>query len=79
MLFRSPENYSVDISALAKETGQRPPTPPPVKRDTSESEGEEEEGKKVEGEGAGGAGKGGKNSKVCVSVFLYMRSFPCFI
>ena len=60
-----PENYSVDISALAKETGQRPPTPPPVKRDTSESEGEEEEGKKVDAEGAGGAGKGGKNSKVC--------------
>ena len=35
-----PDNYSVDIAQLAKETGQRPPTPPPVKRDTSSSEDE---------------------------------------
>jgi hypothetical protein len=43
-----PDNYEVDLAALAKSTGQRPPTPVPVKRDTSDSEGEgegEDEGK----------------------------------
>lgn len=38
-----PSNYEVDISFLSKETGQRPPTPIPVKRDTSESEGDDDE------------------------------------
>lgn len=40
-----PDNYEVDISALAKETGQRPATPVPAKRDTSDdshSEGDDE-------------------------------------
>ncbi|KAL5478942.1 hypothetical protein ACEPAI_2229 [Sanghuangporus weigelae] len=37
-----PERYEVDILQLSKESGQRPPTPPPIKRDdeSSESEGE---------------------------------------
>ncbi|OJA12665.1 hypothetical protein AZE42_08819 [Rhizopogon vesiculosus] len=37
-----PDNYEVDISTLAKTTGQRHPTPPPPKADTSESEGEDD-------------------------------------
>ena len=40
-----PDNYEVDISAMSKETGQRPPTPVPVKRDSSDdshSEGDDE-------------------------------------
>lgn len=38
-----PDNYEVHISNMAKETGQRPPTPPHlVKRDLSDSEGDEE-------------------------------------
>ena len=38
-----PDNYEVDVAALAKATGQRPPTPPPVaKRYESESEAEPE-------------------------------------
>ncbi|KAF8513517.1 hypothetical protein JB92DRAFT_2923045 [Gautieria morchelliformis] len=36
-----PEHYEVDVSSLALQTGQRNPTPPPIKRDTSESEGED--------------------------------------
>ncbi|KAF9228200.1 hypothetical protein BS17DRAFT_773236 [Gyrodon lividus] len=36
-----PESYEVDIVAIAKASGQRPPTPPPPKPDISESEGEE--------------------------------------
>ena len=39
-----PNNYEVNLSALAKETDQRPPTPEPVKRDSSDSEGEAEGG-----------------------------------
>jgi hypothetical protein len=35
-----PENYEVNLAALSKMTGQRPPTPILVKRDTSDSEGE---------------------------------------
>jgi len=34
-----PDNYEVDISNLSKATGQRPQTPVPLKRDTSDSEG----------------------------------------
>ncbi|TDL27079.1 hypothetical protein BD410DRAFT_483821 [Rickenella mellea] len=51
-----PDNYEVDISKLAKNTGQRPPTPPPVKRDTSssEDEAEEKEGEKKKGKGKAG-------------------------
>lgn len=37
-----PDNYEVNISSLAKSTGQRQPTPPPPKPDTSESEGEDD-------------------------------------
>ncbi|KXN83268.1 hypothetical protein AN958_01639 [Leucoagaricus sp. SymC.cos] len=40
-----PENYEVDVSKMAKDTGQRPPTPPPrivVKHPVSESEPEPE-------------------------------------
>ena len=36
-----PDKYEVDISGLAKASGQRPPTPPPPKPDISESDGEE--------------------------------------
>jgi len=36
-----PDNYEVDVAALAKATGQRPATPPAaVKRYESESDGE---------------------------------------
>ncbi|KAI5121466.1 hypothetical protein M0805_003923 [Coniferiporia weirii] len=53
-----PDNYSVDIAELARGTGQRAPTPPPVKRDTSESEGEDDEAKeKGVGKGKGRSGK----------------------
>lgn len=38
------DNYEVDISALAKETGQRSPTPVPAKRDTSDDSHSEPEG-----------------------------------
>jgi len=36
-----PDKYEVDITSLAKATGQRPTTPPPPKPDTSDSDGEE--------------------------------------
>ncbi|KAL0581644.1 hypothetical protein V5O48_000345 [Marasmius crinis-equi] len=39
---QGPENYQVDIAALARETGQRPPTPVQKRADTSESEEEPE-------------------------------------
>jgi len=40
-----PDNYEVHISNLAKETGQRPPTPvAAVKRVISDSEGDDDEG-----------------------------------
>ncbi|KII84232.1 hypothetical protein PLICRDRAFT_46617 [Plicaturopsis crispa FD-325 SS-3] len=39
-----PDNYEVNISGLAKSTGQRPATPVPLKHDTSDSEGDAEEG-----------------------------------
>lgn len=45
-----PENYEVDVSKLAKDSGQRPPTPPPRitvnKHPISESEPETDGGKK---------------------------------
>ncbi|EEB99192.1 hypothetical protein MPER_01176, partial [Moniliophthora perniciosa FA553] len=37
-----PENYQVDIAALARESGQRPPTPVQKRADTSESEDEDD-------------------------------------
>ncbi|KAK7062756.1 hypothetical protein VNI00_000245 [Paramarasmius palmivorus] len=37
-----PEDYQVDIAALARETGQRPPTPVQKRADTSESEEEDD-------------------------------------
>jgi hypothetical protein len=39
-----PDNYDVDIATLAKQTGQRQPTPVrvPKRGDTSESEGDDE-------------------------------------
>jgi hypothetical protein len=50
-----PDNYEVDISALAKATGQRPATPPPaVKRYESESDGE---GAPESGMGTDGGGE----------------------
>ena len=50
-----PDNYAVDITQLAKQTGQRPPTPPPpLKQDSSESEGEDAVPK---GRGRGKAGR----------------------
>ena len=47
-----PENYQVDISTLAKETGQRAPTPTPTfgvkRKEVSDSEGDEgDEGKPI--------------------------------
>ncbi|KAF9449695.1 hypothetical protein P691DRAFT_666961 [Macrolepiota fuliginosa MF-IS2] len=44
-----PENYEVDVSKLAKDSGQRPPTPPRItvnKHPISESEAETDGGKK---------------------------------
>jgi len=54
-----PDNYEVDVAALAKATGQRPATPPPaVKRYESESDGE---GARESGMGSDGGGE--KKSK----------------
>jgi hypothetical protein len=54
-----PDNYEVDMAALAKATGQRPATPPTtVKRYESESEGE---GARESGVGTDGGGE--KNAK----------------
>ncbi|KAF8498185.1 hypothetical protein F5888DRAFT_1803108 [Russula emetica] len=58
-----PDNYEVDVAALAKATGQRPATPPPaVKRYESESDGE---GAPESGMGTDGGGekKGRKKKK----------------
>ncbi|KAH9001819.1 hypothetical protein EDB86DRAFT_2901677 [Lactarius hatsudake] len=57
-----PENYEVDVAALAKTTGQRPATPPPaVKQYESESDGE---GAPESGVGTDGGGeKRGKKKK----------------
>jgi hypothetical protein len=50
-----PDNYEVDMAALAKATGQRPATPPPaVKRYESESDGE---GAPESGAGTDGGGE----------------------
>lgn len=55
-----PDNYEVDVAALAKATGQRPATPPPaVKRYESESDGE---GARESGMGSDGGDK--KSKKV---------------
>ena len=65
-----PENYEVDVAALAKATGQRPATPPPaVKQYESESDGD---GAPESGVGTDGGGeKRGKKvrsaSRVCSS------------
>lgn len=59
-----PDNYEVDVAALAKATGQRPATPPQaVKRYESESDGE---GAPESGVGTDGGGekKGGKVRKM---------------
>jgi hypothetical protein len=68
-----PENYAVDIATLAKETGQRAATPPPllVKRESSESEGEDEGEKKGEG-----SGKKGKKHKVSLA-YASPACVPC--
>ena len=59
-----PENYEVDVAALAKATGQRPTTPPPaVKQYESESEGE---GAPESGVGTDGGGEK-RGKKVCSS------------
>jgi len=56
-----PDNYEVDVAALAKATGQRPATPPPaVKRYESESDGE---GARESGMGTDGGGEN-KSKKV---------------
>ncbi|KAL5525320.1 hypothetical protein ACEPAF_9190 [Sanghuangporus sanghuang] len=59
-----PERYEVDILQLSKETGQRPLTPPPTKRDdeSSESEGERPDAggpstRSGKGKGRGKAGR----------------------
>ena len=63
-----PDNYEVDVAALAKATGQRPATPPPVaKRYESESDGE---GARESGVGTDGGGeKKAKKVRVCVMIF----------
>ncbi|KAF9513539.1 hypothetical protein BS47DRAFT_1393255 [Hydnum rufescens UP504] len=38
-----PSNYSVNILQLTKDTGQRHPTPPPIRRDSVSSSGDEDE------------------------------------
>lgn len=58
-----PDNYAVDITKLAKETGQRPPTPPPVKRDISDSEDDEEDRLK-KGIISTGKGKAGRKKNL---------------
>jgi hypothetical protein len=63
-----PDNYEVDVAALAKATGQRPATPPAaVKRYESESDGE---GAPESGMGTDGGGekKGVKvrKTRICV-------------
>jgi hypothetical protein len=62
-----PENYEVDVSALAKATGQRPatPTPPAVKQhyeSESDGEGAPESGAGTDG---GGEKKGKKVRSAC--------------
>jgi hypothetical protein len=64
-----PDNYEVDVAALAKATGQRPATPPPaVKRYESESEGE---GARESGIGSDGGGE--KKSKKVRKHAIYRR------
>lgn len=56
-----PENYEVDVAALAKASGQRPTTPPPaVKQYESESDGAPESGAGTDG---GGEKRGKKKKK----------------
>ena len=67
------DNYEIDISALAKDAGQRPPTPPPVKRDTSDdshSEGDDEADNKPQEK---------KRKRVCHSTYFstYIILNPC--
>lgn len=66
-----PENYEVDVAALAKATGQRPASPPAaVKRYESESDGE---GEGAPESGAGSDGGGEKKTKK-VRKARYIRS-----
>lgn len=69
-----PDDYEVDIRSLSKDTGQRPPTPVPVKRDfTDDSEGDDEgDGKPKD--------KEKKRKRVCAlhlhdPLFLQQRCF----
>lgn len=59
-----PDNYAVDITKLAKETGQRPPTPPPVKRDISDSEDDGDEDRLKKGIISTGKGKAGRKKNL---------------
>ncbi|KAF8260068.1 hypothetical protein EI94DRAFT_1749637 [Lactarius quietus] len=59
-----PENYEVDVAALAKATGQRPATPPAAVKQQYESESEGEGAPEEGGEGTDGGGeKRGKKKK----------------
>ena len=56
-----PENYEVDVAKLAKETGQRPATPPPAAVKPSQYESESEgEGAQESGVGTDGEKRGKK-------------------
>jgi hypothetical protein len=56
-----PENYEVDVAKLAKETGQRPATPPPAAVKPSQYESESEgEGAPESGVGTDGEKRGKK-------------------
>ena len=68
-----PENYEVDVAALAKATGQRPASPPAaVKPYESGSDGE---GAPESGVGTDGEKKGRKvrKTRICVRVFILSR------
>ncbi|KAI0311246.1 hypothetical protein OF83DRAFT_1177780, partial [Amylostereum chailletii] len=68
-----PDNYEVDIALMAKETGQRPPTPPPaVKQYESESEGEDAKDKDAPDDG----GKGKKKKKKNLGAEYYDLNDP---
>ncbi|KAI9450937.1 hypothetical protein BJY52DRAFT_137138 [Lactarius psammicola] len=72
-----PENYEVDVAALAKATGQRPTTPPPVvKQYESESDGEGAPESGVGTDGGGGEKRGKKKKKKNLGTEYYDLTDP---
>lgn len=63
-----PNNYAVDITKLAKETGQRSPTPPPPLKRVSDSEGEEDDDDPKKGISAG-KGKAGRKKNLATEYY----------